>query len=140
MSTKPDWYFADPSIGGLVVSWGYEVVASETFGSWQGDEAYILSDGERFGIVVIGYGSCSGCDAFEAATPYSHQQDGGDWSDMDALREEWRNAVRWFDSTVDAVVALDLAPSSGSDWWIYDKEVLGWLRDNLPDTAEEGIA
>lgn len=137
MTAKPDWYDEDPTIGGLVASWGYEVVASEIFGSWQGDEAYILSDGDRIGIIVIGYGSCSGCDAFEAALPFP-ADDNSDWSELTSLCDEWRTVVRWFDSPVEALVALDLSSNSIYDWWLHDKDVVQWLRDNVPEFLGHG--
>ena len=137
MFAKPDWFDADPSIDGLVASWGYGVVASKTFGSWQGDIAYIFANGDRLGIIVIGYGSCSGCDAFEAATPFG---DDADWSQLESLRFEWREAVRWFDSPVEALVALDLASARGSDWWVFDKEIIEWLRHELPEVVPDGLS
>lgn len=42
---------------------GIEVLEWVTFGQWQGDYAAILKEEDDFGFVVIGYGSCSGCDA-----------------------------------------------------------------------------
>jgi hypothetical protein len=134
--SKPDWYEVDPSLGGLVASWGYEITASERFGSWQGDEVYILSDGDRFGISVIGYGSCSGCDAFEAATPFP-DDDSADWSEMVSLCYDLRNQIRWFDSPVEAVVALDLSSNSLYDWWIHDRAVVRWLLANIPGREGE---
>lgn len=45
---------------------GYEIIAWEDFGNYQGDYAAIVKGKGGFGFVVIGYGSCSGCDALEA--------------------------------------------------------------------------
>lgn len=44
---------------------GYEILAWEVFGSWQGDYAAIVEKDDRLGFVVIGYGSCSGCDSLQ---------------------------------------------------------------------------
>lgn len=68
---KPDWvtekYGTDYEE--LVGSWGHEVLSFDTIGSYQGDHLVLLRDGDRYGIVVIGYGSCSGCDALQAVGP-----------------------------------------------------------------------
>ena len=45
---------------------GYKILTWETFGSWQGDYAAILEKDGKLGFVVIGYGSCSGCDSLQA--------------------------------------------------------------------------
>lgn len=45
---------------------GYEILAWEEFGSYQGDYAAIVKSGSNIGFVVIGYGSCSGCDELQA--------------------------------------------------------------------------
>lgn len=50
---------------------GAEVLAFETFGSYQGDWfAKVRYEGEVFWLRDY-YGSCSGCDAFEADVGYS---------------------------------------------------------------------
>ena len=42
-----------------------EILAWETFGDYQGDYAVVVKRNDMFGFLVIGYGSCSGCDALE---------------------------------------------------------------------------
>lgn len=42
-----------------------EILAWETFGSYQGDYAVVVKRNDLLGFIVIGYGSCSGCDALE---------------------------------------------------------------------------
>lgn len=47
---------------------GIEIRSWATFGQRQGDYAAIVTANSKVGFVVIGYGSCSGCDAYAAAT------------------------------------------------------------------------
>lgn len=47
---------------------GIEIRSWATFGQRQGDYASIVTANNKVGFVVIGYGSCSGCDAYAAAT------------------------------------------------------------------------
>jgi len=53
---------------------GISILAWEVFGSYQGDYAAIVHQGNRFGFVVIGYGSCSGCDALEGLQPWDDEE------------------------------------------------------------------
>lgn len=55
-----------------------EIKVEEDEGSYQGDSILLVSDNDsdRYGVLVFGWGSCSGCDAYEAA-----------WGDEDALNE-----------------------------------------------------
>lgn len=59
-------YYYPPTYGEGLKSLGFEILEWVTFGSYQGDYAVILKKDETLGFVVIGYGSCSGCDALEA--------------------------------------------------------------------------
>ncbi len=77
----------------LVARWGFEVVDMTIFGSYQGDYAVLLRDGDRWGWTVFGYGSCSGCDALEAAVGYS---DDDPWnSDVQELSDGLLSGVKW---------------------------------------------
>ena len=49
---------------------GFEILDWESFGSYQGDYAAIVKKDGKVGFTVIGYGSCSGCDALQALEPY----------------------------------------------------------------------
>lgn len=93
----PDW---EP----LVRDWGYDVVLFETWGSYQGDHFVLLRDGDRCGVAVIGYGSCTGCDALEAAIGYDSdsRERWRDLPEVQYLSGRERDAVRWFDSWDDA--------------------------------------
>ena len=132
VSTRPDWLDDDyPSYENLVASWGYEVLSFDTTGSYQGDHEALLRDaGGRFGIAVIGYGSCSGCDSLEAATPYTWDDDEDpDWSPVVDLAESLRDGVTWFNSGEDAAEWIDRKlDRDGTDWWPYDDEVVSVLK------------
>lgn len=108
IDSYPSWY-------GIVGSWGYEVVDFSTFGSYQGDHAVLLSDGSRWGWLVIGYGSCSGCDALEAATDWSEPY----WNDdVRALADGTRESVHW-DSASGLADYLE-SNLQENDWYYYE--------------------
>ena len=132
---KPEWAAGEYGVdyGQIVNSWGYEVLDLSMTGSYQGDYEALLRDKDgRYGIVVFGYGSCSGCDALQAVEPWG---DDGDWTAVIELRDSLARDVRWFDTATDAATWIDTAlDSDGSNWWMYDdevREVLTYYRDRL---------
>lgn len=46
-----------------------------TFGQHQGDYAAVVTKEGKIGFVVIGYGSCSACDAYFAASSCDNKED-----------------------------------------------------------------
>ena len=124
-TTKPAWVTSDygTSYEDLVKSWGHEIVDQEEFGSYQGDLIYILRDGDRHGLLVIGYGSCSGCDELEARQPWD---DEGDWSGVIALADELRQDVHW-EADKGALMAW-VGAHPESHWWAYDNSIRQWLN------------
>lgn len=68
-------YYHPPTYEEGLNSLGIEVLEWVTFGSYQGDYAVILKKENMLGFIVIGYGSCSGCDALEACrSPEEYNQ------------------------------------------------------------------
>lgn len=143
---KPSWINDDPDsedyrYDGIVRSFGYTVEARKEFGEYQGDLAYVLRDGEHIGYVVIGYGSCCGCDAYEDALPEGHWScEFGDdpclcdWTGIVALRDELLGAVRWSRPA-------DADPAN--EWWTHETEMFKWLSaayDAIAAAREEGGA
>ncbi len=126
-TTKPEW--ADEYGGDyepMVRSWGYDVLDYTEHGSYQGDISALLADGDRRGFVVIGYGSCSGCDELQARTPYSFLNDGEeqDWSGVVELSDELRKSVEWqtAEGLADYLDSLLVDPK-GTKWYVYDDDL-----------------
>lgn len=53
-----------PSYDEIIATFG-DIVKQWEVGSYQGDYIYLLKEGDRYTLSVVGYGSCSGCDALE---------------------------------------------------------------------------
>lgn len=53
---------------------------------YQGDTRVLLRDGDRFGVLTFGWGSCSGCDALQACDSVA---------DATALRNYLWGQVQW---------------------------------------------
>lgn len=122
---KPAWLPDDdyPEYEHIVKSWGYEITDAQAFGSYQGDIVYLLKDGDRHGLVVIGYGSCSGCDALEAATPYGNN---ADWSPLIELAAELKRDIHWENTHKALMEWANTAPEN--HWWAYDDDMIEWLN------------
>ena len=61
--------------------------------SWQGDTYVLLSSGGKYGFLVFGWGSCSGCDALKMCdTP----------QEVAELMQKLHEGIRWFDSLSEA--------------------------------------
>jgi hypothetical protein len=123
--SKPEWVTSEyADYDEIVRSWGFEVLAFDTCGDYQGDHVALLADGERRGFIVIGYGSCSGCDELDAAKPADED---GDWSGVERIREELRGEIHWEPTaTVLAdYIEADIGKSgaNGTEWYWYDEDV-----------------
>jgi hypothetical protein len=94
------WY-CSANYDDLVGDFG-TILAEGRVGDYQGDFLYLLRNGDRFGYVCVGYGSCSGCDALEACESYENLQ---------RLYEFIRDSVDWWDSREEA-----LAYFTDKDW------------------------
>lgn len=127
-TSKPEWVGQyGTSYDEMVRSWGFEVEDSAEFGSYQGDLVYVLWDGGRVGLVIIGYGSCSGCDSLEAAQPWDED---GDWTAVSDLSDKLRGDVHWEPSR--PAMAAWIGKHPENHWWSYDDEIQSWLSERFP--------
>lgn len=80
---------------------------------YQGDSFVLYHNpGGDYGLLVFGWGSCSGCDAMCAC---------GSYADVDAVRNQLYNDVEWFDIAQDALDRLwDKAQKT--KWSYHTKE------------------
>lgn len=78
----------------LIDSMGVETIIHADEGDYQGDSFYLLRDGQRYGYLSFGWGSCSGCDALQGCDSAS---------DLSKLRDELAEDIMWFDAVGDAL-------------------------------------
>jgi hypothetical protein len=119
----------------LIEFTGLEVVADHVFGSYQGDLLFVVKDGDRTGAVVVGYGSCSGCDALEDADKFE------DWDKpapdviagnerMQELAWSIRRDVKWGTAT-----ELRAALDNDLEWYRHEDDFTAALDKALPTLA-----
>lgn len=73
----------------MVADFG-EIILKTDEGYYQGDYLYILKrqvhKTTEFGFLVVGYGSCSGCDALQGCSS---------WEEVQELYDSMKNNVKW---------------------------------------------
>jgi hypothetical protein len=87
----------------LIDSLDLRVVLRVDDNDYQGDTRMLLTDGRRWGLLIFGWGSCSGCDAFQAAE--------GDVAELVKLQRELWDGIHWEKSA-----GALLAYVEGKDW------------------------
>lgn len=89
-----DGYFSSPSsYQPMLDSFGTILVQVDD-NDYQGDSRVLYRDGQRFGWLQFGWGSCSGCDALQACDSFA---------EIEKLMEELCSQVRWFDSAAECL-------------------------------------
>jgi hypothetical protein len=73
----------------MVSSLGEILLTVEDACSWEGDSRFLLRWLGQYGILIFGWGSCSGCDALQACTSLD---------DLIELRNRLAEEVVWFNS------------------------------------------
>lgn len=91
-----DWFYAPGDYTPLLESFGYEIVVREDDQEYQGDSFILYFDrsgdhGEydgmdQYGILIFGWGSCSGCDALQGCQSYQ---------EIDDLRKSLHDSIIW---------------------------------------------
>lgn len=91
-----------------------DIIASGSSGDYQGDYLYVLKNRKdgRFGFLLVGYGSCSGCDALQGCDS---------WEDVLKLYEYIANGVTWYNSADDLLESFDEKDDNRFFSW-YDDE------------------
>ena len=112
----PDQSWGWGSYDPMLESMGYEIKVQVDDCDYQGDSRLLLKDGERYGILIFGWGSCSGCDALQACESIE---------EVGELRDELNDDIRWFNSKQEAVQFFKEHDWRG-DWlyWSYNRDEL----------------
>ena len=66
-----------------------EVILREDEDDYQGDTHAVIKSDNKFGYLVFGWGSCSGCDSLQACETYEEIQE---------LMDSLYNDIKWFES------------------------------------------
>ena len=111
-------------------SWSYDnLLATMTDGkvwahednAYQGDTFAIIQRGGAYGFVVFGWGSCSGCDALEAAH--------SDIAMATQLRDELYDSARWFSSLENFLHWQKSERGTGNLWYANNAAFHSLVRE-----------
>ena len=96
------WDVQDTTYDPLLKSMGFEIILQEDEDDYQGDSVVLFGHGEYRGILIFGWGSCSGCDALKGCFSYQ---------DIEELRENLCSGTRWFKTSRECLEYLE-----NNDW------------------------
>ena len=100
-----------------LISRRYDVLAEAEFGDYQGDILFLIHDAGRedrercLGVIITGYGSCSGCDAYDAAA---------DDGTLDELADQLHRSAVW--GTEHELKLYLLGPDAGLRWYFHEED------------------
>ena len=117
--TENTWGSFEGSYNSILESFGYEILLQVDDDDYQGDSRVLFQDGERVGLLVFGWGSCSGCDALEACATYE---------DLQELWDSMYNNIHW-----EASKETMLAYISNKDWELD----WSWSADETKQFVEQ---
>lgn len=80
---------------------------------YQGDTRVLLKKDNVFGLLIFGWGSCSGCDALEACESIE---------DLQKLMDDLYNSVKWFDSLDEAKDYILDSVNTETKFYYHSKE------------------
>ena len=110
----------------LLDSMGYETLLSVDDSDSQGDSRLILRDGARYGVLIFGWGSCSGCDALQGCSSMK---------EIDDLRTSLRDSVKWFEPKAECLHYFETHDWEGDYCWHAD-ETRQFVREGKQLLAE----
>jgi len=88
---KDGWHWGVGGYESMVEAFGQRVLVATDDGDYQGDSYRLIADGDephqRYGILIFGWGSCSGCDALQAC---------GSVSELQELADSLQDSIKWF--------------------------------------------
>jgi len=106
---EDEYFFPEDSYDSLVASAG-TIIKDWNIGDYQGDYVYLLKNGDRFGFTVVGYGSCSYCDALQSC---DNQEE------VDELKESIVKDIFW--GTAEEVEAYAIKEDANR-WYYYEHQ------------------
>jgi hypothetical protein len=111
-----EYYEAPMSYDEIVATQG-EILKDWTLGSYQGDYVYLLKNDDRYAFTVIGYGSCSGCDALEGC-----ESD----EEFNQLKESITSGIVW---GIKQEVYDYVFNQEANRWYFHEEDWLGIRKE-----------
>ena len=116
--SKTQEFFEVYDYNPLLKSMGYEILLKVDDEDYQGDSRLILKNQSSYGILIFGWGSCSGCDALQGCKNYQ---------DVEDLRNELNQSIKWLDSASECIKYIK-AHDWKMDFSWHSKEMNEFLK------------
>ena len=95
-------YFCISDYSLLLESFGYEILIQVDDDDYQCQSRLLFRDKSKYGLLIFGWGSCSGCDSLQAC---------GSFTEVDELRQLLANDIHWENSNKAMRIWID-----NKDW------------------------
>ena len=102
----------------IVKTWGFEIINTAMIGDYTGDFVAVLYTQGMYGLLVHGYGSCSGCDELLGCETEQ---------DVVELSCYLRNTIRPYPDFES--LKRDSLKKDGRFWYMYDKDFEEFLNE-----------
>jgi hypothetical protein len=113
-------FYPSVSYTQLVKSIGVEILNEAEFGDYQGDIIFTVRDRRKHGILVCGFGSCSGCDAIQSITEYD-RLDEKKIGDLTALRDQLAGSIYWGEENGSGLeTRIQSAKDENGAYWFWN--------------------
>lgn len=99
----------------IIKSFG-EVLVQVDDEDYSGDTRVLLRKNDRYGFLIFGWGSCSGCDALQACNNFR---------EVDELIDNLEGGIKWFDTLAEAQLYIANDEEREGSYYCHDKE---WKR------------
>lgn len=109
----------------IVDSFGKVLVQVESQG-YQGDTYAVIEKGKQFGLLVFGWGSCSGCDALQGC---------GSYAEVDTLIENLEAGIVWRGS-LPALFSYMIDSDRDTSFYYHTEEWLPFLEKTFALVVE----
>jgi hypothetical protein len=104
----------------LIESFEMESLIQVDDDDYQGDSYVLFRNNDQFGILIFGWGSCSGCDALESIT--DHYPSGKNKveivKDLNEFRDEMYSSITW--RSRDEMVEYVSTKDFGLEWYNFN--------------------
>jgi len=85
---ETEYFYTLSNYQPLIESYGFDILLQVDDSDYQGDSRILYRDGNRYGLLIFGWGSCSGCDALQSCNSIQ---------DVENLQKELFEKIKWFD-------------------------------------------
>ena len=115
-----DGWFDGPYDYTPIIDYLGECLVRADEADYQGDTYVVLKKDKKYGLLVFGWGSCSGCDALQGSESYE---------DIGKLIEMFESSVLWFD-TLDEL-KQHVTNRDGENSYFYHQDIWNYFVDKV---------